>query len=164
MDLDDDDFEELLILNKFEQQRIVDDILQNAELIKELESKYPDVARQLKEGFRAEKLVEKGFFDDIEEARVYLKELRSHRKPLKFCRDAADQCMEQLTELEFQGLMRMSRSRFEKMSSDLEAHWVSKNKYQARNSTPSRFQLAGCLRWLAGGSPHDIIFFCGLRY
>jgi hypothetical protein len=58
MDLDDDDFEELLILNEFKQQRIVEDILQNAELIKELESKIPDVARQLNErGFPCREII-----------------------------------------------------------------------------------------------------------
>lgn len=46
----------------------------------------------------------------------------------------------------------------------MEKHFRAKGIYNNENSTPTRFLLAGCLRWLAGGSGHDIIFFCGARY
>ena len=51
------------------------------------------------------------------------------------------------------------------MHLDLDRYFKTKaEKFLHQASTPTRFLLSGCLRWLAGGSGHDIIFFCGVRY
>ena len=51
------------------------------------------------------------------------------------------------------------------MHLDLDRYFKTKaEKFLHQAPTPTRFLLSGCLRWLAGGSGHDIIFFCGVRY
>ena len=159
-----DDFEEVFIMNEFLKMNLNDSILRNEEIFAILKERQPNVAREILQGFRAEKLVEAGMSEDLDSAIKFLKKIRGHRSRLGECQESADKYVAQLTDLEYHGFMRMSRARFQSMCEDLEQYWKDKGRYQHPASTPVRFQLAGCLRWLAGGSPHDIIFFCGLRY
>ena len=144
--------------------KVRDTLFRNEKIMADLRKTNPVAARDLMQDFRAEYLVKVGMCKDLDEAIAYLKKLRSNRTKLDRCREASDYYVGQLTDEEYHGFMRMSRARFNSMAGDLEQYFKDKNINQRSDATPTRFQLAGVIRWLAGGSPHDIIFFCGLRY
>ena len=55
---------------------------------------------------------------------------------------------------------------FNSIALKLEAYFqeAGRGKYTGgKEKTPMKFLLAGVLRWIAGGSTHDIIYFCGMR-
>jgi hypothetical protein len=119
---------------------------------------------------RATELFNAGLVQSVEEGRKVSADIRKNRSSLDWCRESADRYLGQLTDLEFQGLFRMDRTLFQSAEDKLRAHFESKKIYSRDGSlggkaaTPTKFLLAGTLRWLAGGSAHDIIYFCGVRY
>jgi hypothetical protein len=74
--------------------------------------------------------------------------------------------MRKMTNREFKSLFRLSRESFSKLLKKVEAK-LKKNVHFAKLSSKSSIyspttKLAATLRWLAGGSHHDIIAFFGL--
>jgi hypothetical protein len=118
---------------------------------------------------RGRDLFDAGLVSSIDEGKRLSIELRRNRTPLDWCRANAQRYMDQLNDTEFRGLFRMDKTLFQSMEEKVDAHFKEKNLYQRDGSrggkpaTPTRFLLAGTLRWLAGGSPHDITYFCGVR-
>ncbi len=110
-----EELEDLIFMDEYTRSNLKELILSNQEIMKELENKHPKYAAQLKNGFRASQLVEKGISANLEEAEKLVKSMRSHRKPLQFCRDAADQYVSQLTDKEFNGFFRMSYHLFDRV-------------------------------------------------
>ena len=137
-----DDFEEVFIMNEFLKMNINDSILRNEEIFAILKERQPNIAREILQGFRAEKLVEAGMSEDLDSAIKFLKKLRGHRSRLGECQESSDKYVAQLTDLEYHGFMRMSRARFQSMCEDLEQYWKDKGRYQHPASTPVRFQLS----------------------
>jgi hypothetical protein len=111
-----DDFEEVFIMNEFLKMNLNDSILRNEEIFAILKERQPNVAREILQGFRAEKLVEAGMSEDLDSAIKFLKVLRGHRSRLpRECQESSDKYVAQLTDQEYHGFMRMSRARFQSM-------------------------------------------------
>jgi hypothetical protein len=116
--------------------------------------------------YRAQQLVDAKIAPNLEEALIMVKDDRKHRPPLDYCRDTAEKYIKQLTPEEYRGLFRMSEQLFEGILSKVSAHFAANGQARkgGKKSTPIKFLLLATLRWLAGGSPHDIMFVCGMRY
>ena len=97
------EIEEEIILDEYTMSNLREMLMKNKEIFQTIETQYPKYAAQLKIGFRAELLVEKGICPNIDEAEKLVKDMRSHRTSLKFCQDTADKYVSQLTDSEFQG-------------------------------------------------------------
>lgn len=107
--------EEAVVMDEYMRSNLQELLLTNELIIKDLEIMHPKYTAQLKNGFRAASLVNKGLSPNIDEATRLIKSMRSHRKPLKFCRDTADRYVSQLTDDEFHGFFRMSPLAFDKI-------------------------------------------------
>lgn len=133
----------------------------------EFKKLHPVLYREEIRRLEAEALLHGGGFETLDAAAEAVNEQHKNRENLEYCKQTADKYMEQLSPLEFKGLFRMDRTLFNEIVEDLREHFIQKGKFQSRKRgkkvTPTRFLLAGTLRWLAGGSPHDICFFCGVR-
>ena len=57
----------------------------------------------------------------------------------------------------------MSRDKFNEILEDVKLYFPAEAHAAGKPAIPVKFLLAGTLRWLAGGSPHDIVYFCGMR-
>jgi hypothetical protein len=130
---------------------------------------HPVLAKQLWYENMAKDFVTEGIAPDLRNAIEMVTELRKHRVPLIFCQENSDRYTRQLTTLEFRGLFRMDQELFNEVEQKLEVYFKSVGKFQGqpnyagKPATPVKYLLAGTLRWLAGGSPHDICYFCGMR-
>jgi hypothetical protein len=87
---------------------------------------------------------------------------------LQFCRDAADKYVEQLNPTEYKGLFRMNDWKFDAILAELEEYFQANalhvgSKNGGKKPIPIKYLLRGVLRWLAGGSYHDIMYLCGSR-
>ena len=117
----------------------------------------------------AQEFVDESIAPNLEHAIEIVKDLRKHRLPPISRRQNNDRYVAQLKDEEFHRLFRMDRELFSEIQQKVEDHFKKNGKYQgsADNSgkvpTPVKYLLAGTLRWLAGGSVHDICYFCGLR-
>jgi hypothetical protein len=132
--------------------------------ILEFEKSHPKISRMLKNRALAlELLQDNNDFASEEDAYQFVINDRRKRPSLQFCKDSAEEYMRQFTPQEFLGFLRFSRDDFETLTKEFAEALAARNMFQSPKATPAKFLLAGLLRWLGGGSPHDIIFFCGLR-
>ena len=136
---------------------------------KAFKAAHPVMAKKLWYTSSAQDFIEEGIAPDLQHAIEMVKELRKHRLPLIFCQQNSDRYVDQLTPLEFRGLFRMDRQLFDDIHRKLEEHFRVIGKFQGppdqsgKPATAVKYLLSGTMRWLAGGSPHDICYFCGLR-
>jgi hypothetical protein len=119
---------------------------------------------------KTEVLLESGLATNLNEAKILCNEVRMQRESLEWCRKNSQRYIDQLTDLEFRGLFRVDKVLFASIEERLSKYFADHGKYQKvspvspfKGATPVRFLLAGTLRWLAGGSTHDIVYFCGVR-
>ena len=136
----------------------------------ELKNSSPNKFRKLNNEIRARALLDESNVPysslNMKRALQRVKVSRSHRLGLGWCRDNAERYINQLKADEFKGLFRMDVGLFNNILSRLDEYFNSNSRTwkRGKDATPLKFVLFGTLRWLAGGSTHDIIYFCGMRY
>jgi hypothetical protein len=135
------------------------------DIAKALRNNNPTQFRAETRDLEAEELFNCGYTQTLDEAINVVKMRYKHRDTLGWCRETSAKYVQQLTDLEFKGFFRMSRNKFEEVLAAIRFYYEDRNPLNTRGKehVPLRYLLTGTLRWLAGGSPHDIIFFCGLR-
>jgi hypothetical protein len=95
-----------------------------------------------------------------------LKKVRQKGNRHRRMRDVAPVEMDQLTDAEFKSMFRLNRDGFNFLLEKIEPLIGGTNEQQAKNSSGSvitpTIKLACTLRYLAGGSFHDICFGWGI--
>ena len=140
-----------------------DEDLMMAEALRQYRSKHGYSYRKDMHDIAAETLVDTGKAEDLNAAKEILRVNGvKHRPSLDWCRNNSERYIAQLNDQEFRGLFRMSRDKFDEILGHM-TFYFPKVHVAGKAPIPVKFLLAGTLRWLAGGSPHDIIYFCGMR-